>query len=128
MDRLVIKLSAIPTPISAMVSRSAICVILVLAGVHTGIAQTGKVSILCENPTNPTDKVVVDIDYDHRVASARNFGPTLQVNTFDANVIFWQTAGNHFNLNRSTGVLDRIAIAPNLGYHYNCKKFEAPKF
>jgi hypothetical protein len=75
MDRLVIKLSVIPTPISAMVSRFAICVILVLAGVHTGIAQTGKVSILCENPTNPTDKLVADIDYGNRVASARNFWP-----------------------------------------------------
>jgi hypothetical protein len=127
MDRLAIKLSAIPTAISAMVSRFAICVILVLAGVHTGIAQTGKVSILCENPTNPTEKLVADIDYDHRVASARNFGPTV-FSFFDANVISWRTADNHFQLDRSTGVLDRVFVAPNRGYRYNCKKFEAPKF
>lgn len=92
--------------------------------------QTGKVSILCENPRDPTDKRAFEIDYDNKIVTGDRSYQTIG---FFPDQIAWQYISggwsNRFHLERGTGVLFFYCCGEPTTptARYNCQRVQPGK-
>ena len=115
-------MSGLPSRASLVPLPAVLCLLMAPAS----FAQTGTISVLCENPRQSTDKVAFDIDYDRKTVR-----PAHTVSRFDDEAIVWDSAAgiarHLYVLDRRTGVLSRIWIPSNEGVNYNCSRTEQRK-